>query len=165
MSKEKKKLTHQFLVDALIYNKETGEFYWRNPPGLKVKASDKAGYPVKSGYIKIGLLGRKYYAHRLAWFYYYKYWPKLVDHINRNKNDNRIDNLRECNHSINGHNTNPKNCINNKIWNNGIKYNNQTCKWEARIRINNEDIWLGSFISRANAEFCRNNKKVQIYGQ
>jgi len=50
----------------------------------------------------IGLLGKRYYAHRLAWLYVYGVWPDGdTDHINRNKHDNRIANLRSCSRSEN----------------------------------------------------------------
>ena len=52
----------------------------------------------KDGYLIIKVKGKQFKAHRIAWFLYYGYFPKSeLDHINRNKLDNRIENLRESN--------------------------------------------------------------------
>lgn len=52
----------------------------------------------KDGYLIIKVKSKQFKAHRIAWFLYYGYFPKSeLDHINRNKLDNRIENLRESN--------------------------------------------------------------------
>lgn len=54
----------------------------------------------KDGYLIIKVKGKQFKAHRIAWLLYYGYFPKSeLDHINRNKLDNRIENLRESNRS------------------------------------------------------------------
>ena len=53
------------------------------------------GGPSKYGYWQISVMGTTYTAQRLAWYYVYGVWPEDdIDHINRNKMDNRISNLR-----------------------------------------------------------------------
>lgn len=51
----------------------------------------------RDGYLMLKIKGKKYLAHRLAWFLCYGYFPKSeLDHINRIRTDNRIENLREA---------------------------------------------------------------------
>lgn len=59
----------------------------------------------KDGYLIIKIRSRQFKAHRLAWFLYYGHFPsREIDHINRNRSDNRICNLREVNRTENVHN-------------------------------------------------------------
>ena len=91
---------------TFVYDAVTGLFY-------------RAGrYPVKpsgrkdpKGYITLKINGRGYFAHRLAWLYIYGEWPsEIIDHINRERDDNRICNLRDVSSSQNNLNRtlNPK---------------------------------------------------------
>ena len=71
----------------LEYNPLTGEFKWR---------------PSNNGYVSIRIQGKAYLAHRLAWLITYGKMPKKdIDHIDRNRQNNRIDNLREVTASEN----------------------------------------------------------------
>ena len=57
------------------------------------------------GYLVGEFLGRRYRAHRVAWALHYGKWPDgEIDHMNRVKDDNRIDNLRDCDHLTNTQN-------------------------------------------------------------
>ena len=75
------------------YDTETGIFTWL-AQRQRVSAGDVAGSRNASGYWSIMIDYRGYLAHRLAWFYMYGEWPEALDHINRNRSDNRIGNLR-----------------------------------------------------------------------
>lgn len=88
-------LTQEQLKKALSYNPESGEFIWiintRNN-----YIGDKAGHLSKQGYIYIGINGKRYNASRLAWLYIYGKFPNNeIDHVNRDKSDNKITNLRD----------------------------------------------------------------------
>ena len=50
----------------------------------------------QTGYLVCNYDGQRIYVHRLTWYLHYGYWPKRLDHINRIKTDNRIENLREA---------------------------------------------------------------------
>lgn len=96
------------LRGILDFDPQTGEFVWchrsrdefKTPHefGLFCKKyfGKKAGRPDGLGYVAIGLCGRQYRAHRLAWLHFYGSWPTgCIDHLNGNRSDNRINNLRD----------------------------------------------------------------------
>lgn len=101
---KEKKLEHSILTSELSYDCETGVFTWNTSrPG--VARGKIAGSKKVDGYIKIRLNKEEYLAHRLAWYYYYQKWPiSLLDHIDRNKTNNSIKNLREADTRSNGYN-------------------------------------------------------------
>jgi hypothetical protein len=82
-----RKLTH--------YDKLTGYFFWK-VGGFKKRIGRRAGGANKQlGYWLIGLDGKRYYAHDLAWLYVYGKWPKRIEFINGQGLDTSIINLRE----------------------------------------------------------------------
>ena len=93
----KSELTAEDVRRELNYDPETGEFT-RKTSFFKTRIGERAGSISKStGYVVIAVCGAQYLAHRLAWLYVYGCWPSLhIDHINGEKTDNRIANLREA---------------------------------------------------------------------
>lgn len=91
-------LTREYLIDRLSYDHETGVFTHNHDFGSRYSAGDRAdtpGHSALTGYRLINLLSRKFLAHRVAWFYVYGLFPDgVIDHINCDKSDNRISNLR-----------------------------------------------------------------------
>lgn len=93
-------ITHDRLLKLLDYNEFTGEFYRKRGAG-GIKAGTRADRPKHDGYQRVVIDNDRYSAHRLAWFYYYGYWPSRVDHIDGNPANNAIVNLREVTQSEN----------------------------------------------------------------
>jgi hypothetical protein len=91
-------ITLQRLHEVLDYNPETGDFTHK-AEGRRVGGQSK-----HLGYWVIGVCGRQYYGHRLAWFYVHGEWPKFIDHINSDRVDNRLANLRNIEQRINNQN-------------------------------------------------------------
>jgi hypothetical protein len=137
-------LTAEYLRSILNYDPETGIFTWKISTANRVKVGDAAGCPDGHGYLRIQLQSRLYKAHRLAWLYVYGEWPKLdIDHINRNRSDNRRANLRDVSHKQNHQNRSKPS--NNTSGHPGICWHKQSSKWRARIRHNKKHIHLGLF--------------------
>ena len=135
------------LKQLLSYNAETGVFTW-------VKSGRMAGSLLPHGYLRITIQNKGYYAHRLAWLYCYGQWPaQNIDHKNRQKNDNRIANLREVGQSQNGHNQNVRS--NNTSGCKGVSFDTRSKKWASYIMLNRKKLSLGFHSSLASAISAR----------
>jgi len=136
-------LTAESLRNVLSYSPETGEFIWLVNRG-KVRAGTVAGKHACNGYWRIKLFGKDYPAHRLAWLYTYGEFPDgQVDHINLDKIDNRICNLRQASTAENQHNKTEQK--NNTSGFKGVSRFARTGRWRAEIMINGTKRYLGSF--------------------
>ena len=94
------------LRELLHYDPETGVWTWLNPlPRSRVKPGDIAGRIMDNGRRQIRIASGFYYSSRLAWLYMTSEWPiNQVDHENRNRSDDRWENLREATQSQNSFN-------------------------------------------------------------
>ena len=91
--------------NAFDYNTETGEMTWKNTRCPRVNNGDIAGTISSDGYRRVNFLGRKRAVHRMVWLHYYGENPhSFIDHINRDRLDNRIINLRCVTSSQNAQN-------------------------------------------------------------
>lgn len=88
---------------------------------------------------------------------------KYVDHKNRNKTDNRKENLRECTRSQNGMNRDIYS--NNKTGVTGVYYRKDNGKYSALIKDNGKQICLGAFINKEDAIKARLKAEAQYYGK
>lgn len=94
------------LGDYFTYDPNSGRITRKVKTGPRGRLHSEAGYLRSDGYRMIEFFNKQFYAHRLAWFLYYGEWPKdTIDHINRNRADNRICNLRVVSQSINNLNS------------------------------------------------------------
>ncbi len=140
----RQELTAEYLRSILHYDPDTGIFTWKVRTSNRVKVGDIAGSQDGQGYLQVRVQSRDYLAHRLAWLYIRGEWPKdQIDHINRNRSDNRIANLREVTNKQNGQNASKSRS--NTSGYPGIYWYKPYSKWRARITHNYKDIHLGYF--------------------
>lgn len=119
------------------YDKDTGRFYALNGRRLD--------YHDKEGYYAVYYLGKKYIAHRLAWYLSYGTWPTmLIDHIDRDKGNNRLENLREVNVEGNQRNKGQR----------GYFFDKRTKKWRVEWSYNNNKVNVRSYSSEEEADLA-----------
>lgn len=88
-------LTRERLCELLEVDTEAGIFRWKNTMGGKAVKGQVAGSKNSSGYVVIRIDQKDQLAHRLMWLYVYGAMPILhIDHIDRNKTNNKPINLR-----------------------------------------------------------------------
>ena len=87
-------LNQKDLKDMYVYCSNSGVFTLAKDTPRK-KKGDKVGY-LANGYLKTTIKGKHYHLSRLAWMYVYGVWPNnFIDHIDHDRKNNRIDNLRD----------------------------------------------------------------------
>jgi len=136
-------LNMALLKETLSYDQETGLFTRLKRTSNCIKANVIAcRLNSFNNYRQVDFMGQTYQAHRLAWFYVYGVFPSgQIDHINRNKSDNRLVNLRDC--SISENKQNSGLYKSNKSGFKGVFKKGK--RYEAGIRVNNKRIYLGRF--------------------
>lgn len=123
-------ITHDLLVSLILYVPETGIFIRIGKVGRKGKIGSEMGCVSGPGYFVIGVAGRPYYAHRLAWFYMTKKWPDgLVDHRDGNPLNNAWENLRCADKSQNA--LNARRSVSNTSGFKGVSWHAAGSKWQA----------------------------------
>lgn len=137
-------LTAERLRELLSYDPESGLFTRRLGRAANAPADIVAGHADSRGYVKFMVDGRRYFAHRLAWFYVHGRWPvAMIDHRNGVRSDNWIKNLREATTGQNQQNR--KMNKDNKSNRPGVSWSRSDRKWRAEIKIGGETRFLGNF--------------------
>lgn len=109
-----------------------------------MRAGLPAGHARKDGYVSISVDRLSYLAHRLAWFFVIKKWPRReIDHINCIRDDNRIANLREATFGENQRNVPTQ--TNNTSGHKGVTWDKARGKWVAQITAGRLHMNLGRF--------------------
>lgn len=155
-------LTQQRLHELLKYDPETGVFTYACARP-KVRVGAVAGHThAGHGYRQIKLDGRLYLAHRLAWLYVHGCWPSdMLDHIDRDRTNNRLLNLRESNRFLNRQNSLTP--CNSTSGIKGVTWNRTLGKWHARIGFGNKRHHVGWFSSAEEAALARAAAEKQMH--
>ena len=123
------------------------------------KLAFEAAHP--DGYKQGSMMGKLYLKHRVMMAMKLGYWPEYVDHINGNRSDNRIENLRPATKVENGCNAaTPSSNTSGRI---GVSWNKRDQRWTAYITLNQRRKSLGNFKTFEEAVECRKANEIS-YG-
>lgn len=156
-------LTQARLKELLHYDPETGHFTWRVTRGSKAPAGTVAGSPSR-GYTLICVDQKLYKAHRLAFLYMLGSIPDLdIDHVNRDRSDNRWVNLRPATSSENKFNAGPhRDC---KSGHRGVHWFKPHQKWCARGMLRGKAHHIGYFEELADAVTASEAWRKEHHGE
>jgi hypothetical protein len=141
-------ITQERLHDLFEY-REDGNLIWKVSLSNRVKIGDVAGtlnaceFSRSKGYCSVTIDGKNYGVHRLVFLYHHGYLTNgmQIDHIDCNRENNRIENLREVTKSQNGQNAKIRSTNTSGI--KGVSWNKSRKKWHAQIMLNSKAISLG----------------------
>jgi hypothetical protein len=157
MTKAKPLPPLEYVQEHWRYDPNTGLFWWRNQgPKRNRDLFKPAGYlHTQSKYWKLCIDGQEYRAHRIAWLLYYKQDPGRfqIDHIDRDRRNNKIDNLRLVTPQQNQFNVNTQS--NNTSGVTGVCWRKKRKKWNAHGKLDGKYYNLGYFDSKNDAIAAR----------
>jgi hypothetical protein len=161
------------LRSLLRYDAETGKMIWREREPSMFDSAKRAEFwnmryagkeamsYIHNGYRSGTILGVAREAHRIAWAIHYGFWPKhYIDHINGDRSDNRISNLRDVPQRINLSNT--KAYKSNSSGVTGVGWHKSARKWKASICVSSVHKHLGLFDEFADAVHARSSAEKEF---
>lgn len=157
---DKSKLTAAWLRENLAYEPDTGVFLWKKP-GFGRTLGKIIGTTVWPGYLVLKLSGEVHYAHRIAWLYIHGEWPvKSLDHIDGDKSNNAIANLRLATSAQNAarRKTTRKIAPSRGVFPHGVGF-------VARIHHGGKRHYLGYFPTAELARAAYEAKALEIHGE
>ena len=157
-------LTRERLMEVVNYNADLGTFTNVIARSPRMIVGSIAGGIRKNGYYRIAIDGKRYYAHRLAWLYVHGVWPAdEIDHINGNRSDNRIENLRAADRRQNL--GNQRRLSRNTSGYKGVSWCKARNLWVANIQKNGKLKHLGRFPSAEAAHQAYSSAAKEYFGE
>lgn len=161
-------MTAERLMEILVYDADTGVFKWRVRLSPVAASGSVAGSLYKNGRRYIAIDKKRYFASHLAWLYVTSTWPSgQIDHINMNRSDDRIVNLRLATSQQNS--ANRRVLANNKLGVKGVGISTlrvtKQQRFRARIRVNGRLIHLGYFSTQELAAQAYSNAAKKYFGE
>jgi len=150
--------TKEVLQEMFTYR--DGGLYWRvNRSNVSIGA--RAGTNRSDGYRRIRISKKPYYEHRLIYLFHHGKMPEIIDHIDANSSNNRVENLRPCTKQENGRNS--------KGWGStgvkGVYFYKPTQTYQASISVNGAQLYLGRFKTIEEAEAVVMAAREKYHGE
>jgi hypothetical protein len=163
LPKPLKESSYEEVAALFQYNPKTGVLRW-NYDRRKLKKGDPINELNAAGYLTVRVAKKRCLAHRVCWFLHYKKWPaEYLDHIDRNKLNNRISNLREASPAQNAHNASFSK--NNKTGLRGVYWCTTRGKFKSQIRSEGKTYDLGEFDTKQEASIAYRVAAKLLHGK
>ena len=147
-------MTKSDLQEKFFYS--FGNLYYR-------KSGKKAGWEARGRYPQIYTHGKLHYLHRLVYLYHHSLMPEMVDHIDNDPNNNKIENLRPADKAKNAYNS--KTPSDNTSGFKGVSWGKRRQKWRAYITHNKQRLELGHFQSKSEAAKTVAEARDRLHGE
>lgn len=161
----RKEITQE-LVKSLFDYHEDGYLIWKVPTRGRIVYGAKAGFMHDSGdglRNMVGVNGSTYKLARVIFLYHKGYMPKEVDHIDVNKLNDRIGNLREADRSQQNANRNAVPTSTSKYL--GVVWDKSRNKWKSSIGVNKRTLFIGRYENEHHAALAYNREAIRHYGE
>ena len=147
-------ITQEFLHEYFAY--EDGKLFYNKKITInsRHKIGNEVGYSTSNKYKSVVIFQKRYYLHRLIFLYHHGHLPKILDHIDGNILNNKIENLRSCTQQQNTFNSKHKN--NSKTGIKNICWNKTKNKYEVFLSVNQKSKYFGSYNDIDYAIFIAN---------
>jgi hypothetical protein len=147
-----------------LFTYKNGILYYKIDVAF-MKVGDKAGTLRSDGYIGIYIQKKYHWAHRIIWTIFNGEIPEelFIDHIDGNRSNNFIENLRLCTTQENAYNRGKQS--NNKSGYKGVSFHKQKQKWVAQIKLEGKNKFLGFFVNPQDAYEAYCAKAIEHYGE
>lgn len=153
----------ELLKERLKYT-DSGDLIWLHQ-GTRTDLIGKIAGNKSStdGYVYIKFMQKRLSAHRFIFYIHHGYLPKEIDHINRVRHDNKIGNLRACEHTHNLGNQSIQSRHKSSKYK-GVCWDKNRGKWIASIKINSKSKYLGRYAREEDAAMAYNRAALLVFG-
>jgi hypothetical protein len=146
------------------YDPESGELTWKIRAARCVTVGARAGSLKRDGYVQVTFRKKCFQAHRVAWAVVHGVWPgNDIDHINGERSDNRLANLRVVTPEENMQNQRRAHRSNKSSGLLGVHFYARTGRWKATIWSRGQNQFLGYFSSAAEAQSAYLSAKERLH--
>lgn len=156
-------LTQKRLKEVCDYDPNTGSLLWKEP-GKKRVVGERVGSLGSHGYLETSIDYHRCLVHRLVWLWHHGEFPaEHTDHINHDRVDNRIENLRSVTNRQNNFNQRKRIKRTSSRYK-GVSWNTRRRKWKAAIKLGNKHLTIGYYASEFEAALKYNQVATEYYG-
>jgi hypothetical protein len=145
-----------------LWRYDQGKLYWRVAANRRLKIGDEAGCIHGNGYREVGIKGKVYGIHRVVFLMFHGYIPKQVDHIDGNPLNNKAENLRAADSSVNGYNR--KINVNSSSGVKNVSLCKTSKKWKVSVVQNGKSHYYGAFASLSDAAATAAQARLDLHG-
>ena len=150
-------------ISAKFTYAQDGNLIYKVSTSPRVSIGAIAGTIKSNGYKNIKVDGKVYLAHRLVFLLHHGYLPEYIDHIDGDRLNNRIENLREATKSQNQWNVGKRSHNTSGVQN--VNWHEQAQKWCVRFRKHNKYVYRKLFKTLEEAKIAADKVRQELFGE